>query len=336
MSLSRVFIVLTVLLFAGIGVLAIFKGKGSDNSVENADIGITFEVQSEPVLIAENRVEAVTPEVVNPKSAPQEHHAKTHEIPPNVDRIDEFFNRGDNKFPIVQTITYKSKVAWMKGRPAWLSDYASHYKTSRHFIARSLNNRPDYFKQEVAEGDKFNVLREDKHFEFYLVVDIVSCKMMFYFYDNDTHQLTLVKTYDVGVGRVDESAESGYRTPLGKYTLGDKIAVYRPKTISYHQGEKVEMVRVFGTRWIPFGDEVEGCTASPKGFGLHGLPWIPNTKGELVEDLSSIGGYQSDGCIRLATVDIEEIFSIIISRPTTIEIVKGIENAKLPGEKKKL
>lgn len=328
MSLSRVLVVLTVLIFAGIGILAVFKGgKGDNNTVETPDTATTFEISLDSVEIAENKPE-VTPEIViiEPK----------REIPQNVDRIDEFFNRGDNKFPIVQTITYKSKVPWMKGRPAWLSDYASHYKTSRHFIARSLNNRPDYFKQEVGEGDKFNVLRDDKHFEFYLLVDILTCKMMFYYLDNDTHELTLVKTYDVGIGRVDESAESGYRTPLGKYTLGDKIAVYRPKTISYHQGEKVEMVRVFGTRWIPFGDEVEGCTASPKGFGLHGLPWVPNAKGELAEDLSSIGGYQSDGCIRLATNDIEEIFAIIISRPATIEIVKGIQNAKLPGEKKKL
>ncbi len=332
MSLSRVFIVVTVLLFAGIGVLALFKGGKKENTdVKIAEVETVFEIPMEPVAVAENdsKVEANKAEI--PLSRPV-----AAEIPENVDRIEEFFNRGENKFPIVQTITYKSKVAWMKGRQAWLSDYASHYKTSRHFIARSLNGRPDYFKQEVAEGDKFNVLRDDKHFEFYLLVDMLSCKMKFYYLDNDTHQLTLVKTYDVGLGRPDESAESGYRTPLGKYTLGDKIAVYRPKTISYHQGEKVEMVRVFGTRWIPFGEEVEGCTASPKGFGIHGLPWTPNAKGEIAEDLSSIGSYESDGCIRLATKDIEEIFSIIISRPTTIEIVKGIENAKLPGEQKRL
>lgn len=329
MSLSRVFVVLTVLLFAGIGVLALFKGgKGEDKVKEITPVETTFEIDLEPEEIAENKTEVKQPEVVAPKL--------TLETPQNVDRIDEFFNRGDNKLPIVQTITYKSKVPWMKGRPAWLSDYASHYKTSRHFIARSLNGKPDYFKQEVNEGDKFNVLRDDKHFEFYLLVDILTCKMQFYYLDNDTNELTLVKIYDVGVGRVDESAESGYRTPLGMYTLGDKIAVYRPKTISYHQGEKVEMVRVFGTRWIPFGEEVEGCTASPKGFGIHGLPWVPNAKGELVEDFASLGYYQSDGCVRLATKDIEELFSIVISRPTRIEIVKGMENAKLPGEQKRI
>lgn len=332
MSLSKVFVVLTVLLFSGIGVLALFKGgKKEETPVKTTVPETVVEIPLEPVAIVESKPEIKTPEVV-----PVQSPVVTAEIPQNVDRIDEFFNRGDNKFPIVQTITYKSKVAWMKGRQAWLSDYASHYKTSRHFIARSLNGRPDYFKQEVAEGDKFNVLRDDKHFEFYLLVDVLKCKLYFYYLDNDTHQLTLVKTYNVGLGRVDESTESGYLTPLGKYTLGDKIAVYRPKTISYHQGEKVEMVRVFGTRWIPFAEEVEGCTAPPKGYGLHGLPWTPNTKGELSENLSSIGRYESDGCIRLATNDIEELFSIIISRPTTIEIVKGIENAKLPGEKKPL
>ena len=58
---------------------------------------------------------------------------------PEADRVDELFNRQDPKFPIVETIPYRSRVAWQKGRPAWLSDYAAHYKTSRHFIARSLN-----------------------------------------------------------------------------------------------------------------------------------------------------------------------------------------------------
>jgi hypothetical protein len=331
MSLSRILIALTVVLFAGIGVLALFKGgKGNKTTEETVPVETTFEIELDPVEVVEKPVSV---EVKQPQILPVQ---LATDIPQEVDRIDEFFNRGEKKLPIVQTITYKSKVPWMKGRPAWLSDYATHYKTSRHFIARSLNGKPDYFKQEVAEGDRFNILRDDKNFEFYLLVDILSCKMLFYYLDTDANELTLVRVYNVGTGRIDESAESGYRTPLGKYTLGERIAVYRPKSISYHQGEKVEMVRVFGTRWIPFDEEVEGCTAPPKGFGIHGLPWIPNAKGELVEDIASLGGYQSDGCIRLSTKDMEELFSIVISRPTTIEIVKGLENAKLPGEKKKI
>ena len=81
------------------------------------------------------------------------------------------------------------------------------------------------------------------------------------------------------------------------------------------------MVKIFGTRWIPFDEEIDSCSASPKGLGIHGLPLHPNESGELIEDTSSIGKQISDGCIRLATKDMEELFAIIITRPTTIEII---------------
>lgn len=239
----------------------------------------------------------------------------------NIDRMKEFFNRQGPQLPIVQTITYKSKVPWLKGRPAWIADYASHYKTSRHFIARSMNGKPDYEKQNVSDGDKINVFREDKDFRFYLLVDLDKSKMRFYYIDNGSGEKVLLKTYAVGVGRPDESTASKSRTPAGKFALGEKVAVYKPKTMGTYQGEKIEMVRVFGTRWIPFGEPLEDQTLESKGLGIHGLPWLPNEKGELAEDTSGLGK-QSDGCIRLATKDMEELFAIIITRPTTIELVK--------------
>ena len=58
---------------------------------------------------------------------------------------------------------------------------------------------------------------------------------------------------------------------------------------------------------------------------------IQDEKGELVETSESLGKYESDGCIRFATQDIEELFAIIITRPTTIELVKDFYEAKLPG-----
>jgi len=250
---------------------------------------------------------------------------------PEANRIQEFFNRVEPKFPIVLTVTYKSRVPWQKGRPAWLSDYASHYATSRHFIARSLNGKPDYFKQDVSEGDRFNVLHPDKKINFYLLIDTSRCKMWFYYLDLDTNERVLVKTYNVGLGRIDNTKPSGLLTPLGKYTLGDKIAIYKPKLTGYHNGQKVELIRVFGTRWIPFDKEVGEATASPEGFGIHGLPWQPNEKGELVESRDSLGKYESDGCIRLMTPDIEELYAIIITRPTIIELVKDFYEAKPPG-----
>lgn len=255
---------------------------------------------------------------------------------PDADRIDQLFNKGDDKLPIVQTIIYKSRVPWQKGRPAWLSDYAAHYSTSRHFIARSLNGKADYFKQDIAEGDRFNVLHPDKNISFYLLIDTSRSKMWFYYLDLDTNERVLLKTYQVGLGRIDSSKPSGMLTPLGKYSLGNKIAIYKPKATGFHGGQKVEMIRVFGTRWIPFEKELGNNTAPADGFGLHGVPWILGSNGELVENIGSLGKYESDGCIRLSTKDIEELFAIIITRPSTIELVKDFYEAKQPAAEKGL
>ncbi|MBS4168520.1 L,D-transpeptidase [Parachlamydia sp. AcF125] len=251
---------------------------------------------------------------------------------PQANRIAELFNTTPPQLPIVETITYKSRVSWQKGRPAWLSDYAGHYHTSRHFIARSLNGKVDYLKQDVAEGDRFNVFKEGLPVEFYLLVDLSRAKLWFYYHDLDSDERVLLKTYSVGLGRPDASKPSGYLTPLGKYKLGDKIAIYEPNKMGYYQGQKTELIRVFGTRWIPFEQELEGCSAPAKGFGIHGLPWALNEQGKLVEVRSSLGKYESDGCIRLATEDIEEIFAIVVTKPTVIELVKDFYEAHLPGK----
>ena len=88
-----------------------------------------------------------------------------------------------------------------------------------------------------------------------------------------------------------------------------------------HQGKKVEMVSVFGTRWIPFDKEIGFCTESAKGFGLHGTPCLSVSESDSSSICSSIGKYESDGCIRLSTQDMEELYAIIITKPTIIEIV---------------
>ncbi len=249
---------------------------------------------------------------------------------PEADRILELFNKSEPRLPIVETIIYKSRVPWLKGRPAWLSDYASYYGTSRHFIARSLNGSRDYLKQEVAEGDSFNVYRKDKNIQFYLLVDTSRCKMWFYVMDLDLNKRTLLKTYNVGLGRLNSERVSGLLTPLGKYALGNKVAIYRPKIEGIYNGQKVEMIRIFGTRWVPFEKEISDCTAPAKSLGFHGVPWVLNS-GVLSEDCSSIGKYESDGCIRLATEDVEEIFAILLAKPAVIELVRNFSDAKLPG-----
>lgn len=319
MSFPKLLAILAILLFGAIGIAALFKeGKEAPEAEVTKAQATPLEVE----LDREVRVTAPATPVVTatpPRGA---------EDLPEANRIDELFNKGDPKFPIVETITYKSRVPWLKGRPAWLSDYAAYYSTSRHFIARSLNGKPDYFKQDVAEGDRFNVLKKDKNINFYLLIDNSRCKMWFYYVDLDTNDKVLIKTYDVGLGRVDSSKPSGLLTPLGKYTLGSKIAIYKPKMMGHYNGQKVEMVQVFGSRWIPFEKEVSNTSAPAKGFGIHGTPWLPNEKGELVQGHDSVGKYDSDGCVRLATDDMEELFAIVITRPTTIELVKDFHDAE--------
>lgn len=252
---------------------------------------------------------------------------------PEADRIAQLFAFDSSRLSFVETVSYTSRVPWMKDRPAWIADYAAHYETSRHFIARSLNKKIDYFTQKVSFGDRFNVFKKDKNIRFHLLIDLSRCRLWFYAIDGD--ERILLKTYPVGVGRMDQTRTSGFLTPCGKYRLGEKIAIYKPGTLGFFQENKIEMIRVFGTRWIPFDQEVENCTELAKGYGLHGAPWVMDASGQFVEDLSKIGTYDSDGCIRLAAKDIEEIFAIVITKPAVVELVKNFYDAKLPGVEKK-
>lgn len=251
---------------------------------------------------------------------------------PEVDNMYRFFMLDSKQFPIVETISYKSSVPWVAGRPAWVADYASHYHTSRHFIARSLNGKPDYNKQNVVEGDRFNILKPTKNLAFYLVVDLFRCKLWFYYVDLDAKEKVLVKSYSVGLGRWDATTGSGLLTPLGSYKLGGRTAVYNPKSKGIYNGQEIAMIGVFGTRWIPFEQEVAGCTAPAKGLGIHGCPWVMHpTTGQWMEDTSGINHHTSDGCIRLKTADVEELFSVIVSRPTTVILVGDFYDADVPG-----
>ena len=340
MSLPKILTVVAILLFATIGIAALLKkDKKAAAPVKPAVVKTMAPIEVD--LEKESTIAKLAPATAKPiivkAEQPLPQVAKTEkqeEDLPHANRIEELFNKSDPKLPIVETITYRSRVPWQKGRPAWLSDYASNYATSRHFIARSLNGKPDYFKQDVAEGDRFNVLRKDKNINFHLLIDTARCRMWFYAIDVDTNQRILVKDYAVGLGREDSTKTSGMLTPLGKYTLGSKIIVYKPTMTGFHNGQKIEMIQVFGTRWIPFDKEMGSTTAPAKGLGIHGVPWKRSDKGELVEERESLGKYMSDGCIRLATEDMEELFAIIITKPTTIELVKDFHQAQLPGIEK--
>jgi hypothetical protein len=252
---------------------------------------------------------------------------------PLADRVEELFSTTGPQLDIVETVSYSKKVPWLRGRPAWLVDYAHHYKTSRYFISRSLAGKPDYFYQKYANGDSFNVLRKDKNISFYIVVDINRSKLWLYALDEDSSLHTLIKTYDACLGRLSNTS-SGSLTPTGKYSLGDRVAIYKPGMRDFFNNNKVEMISVFGTRWIPFKGELsDTCTAPAKGLGIHGTPWVQNARTGRYEDPQNndIGQYESDGCIRLSTADIEELYSIVTSRPSVIELVKDFYIAELPG-----
>jgi hypothetical protein len=311
-------------LFAIIGTLALVK-KISKPSAETSLASMPAKVIA-PQVVAQRPVEKkVLPSAKISSEIPQK------EDFPNIDRINQLFTTSGSQLPIVETITYSSSVPWLKGRPAWLADYAAHYATSRHFIARTLNGKPDYFTQKVFPGSKFNVFRKDKRIQFYLLVDVSRCKMGFYYVDLDTKERVLLKTYRVGVGRLDPQSPSGCLTPLGSYSLGSKVAIYKPGTTGVFKDQKVEMISVFGTRWIPFHEVLEG-NATAKGYGVHGAPWKLDAKqSQFVENKECVGKHESDGSIFLASEDMEELFSITITKPTVVVVVKDFHEAKLPG-----
>jgi hypothetical protein len=316
MTAAKTFLIGSVILFGSIGGVAWYKRERPAKLVQVEEI----KVSTKPATPAPKPVVAAPAPQLDPL--------------PEVDQIGRLFAFDSSKFPIVETVSFTSRVPWLKGRPAWISDYARYFETSRHFIARSLNRKADYFTQKVSPGSRFNVFRKEVNLNFHLLIDLSRCKMWFYYLDLDKNERVLLKTYRVGVGRQDSSRASGYLTPVGKYQIGDKAAVYKIGTMGFFQDQKVEMVRIFGTRWIPFDKEVEGCTEEAKGYGLHGAPWVLDAQGNLVEDMSKIGKYESDGCLRLSSADIEEIYSIVLTKPTYVELVKNFADAKLPGVEK--
>ncbi len=340
MSPAKTFFVVSVILFGSIGAASWVK-KGKEAKLlepQLVEIAISqskaVEQPATPPKVIKASIAQNTPKKSFGEVQKSENLPKIVDDVTDVDRISRLFAIDSSKLPIVETVSFTSRVPWLKGRPAWISDYANFYETSRHFIARSLNRKADYFSQKVTPGARFNVFRKDKNVTFHLLIDLSRCRMWFYYIDQGAGERTLLKTYRVGLGRQEPNRASGYLTPTGKYSIGEKVAIYKPGTTGFFQEQKVEMVRVFGTRWIPFDKELEDCTEDAKGFGLHGTPWVADASGQLHEDTDAIGKYDSDGCVRLAADDIEEIFAIILTKPTVVELVKDYTQAKLPGVEK--
>jgi len=336
MTLPRIFVAVTLLLFAGIGT-AVFCKKGKAKKSENASVSSAklapIEIDLAALPNANKKVEVIATAEVAPQHQEPPAANPTSDLLPDEDRVQLLFQK-ESPLPIVKTISYKSRVSWKSGRSAWLVDYASHYKTHLHFIARSLNGRPDYNPKAASEGERFNVLTSDRPFHFYLVIDISRCKLWLYSVLDDTQERTLLKTYRCGLGRINNQKQSGCLTPIGKYSLGNRIAIFQPKMMGNHKGKRVELITVFGTRWIPFEKEIAGCSEPAKGFGIHGTPWHQGEDGKLSDNTASVGRHESDGCIRLRQPDIEELFAIISTHKTIVEIVPDFLKIKLPGNEK--
>lgn len=371
MTLQRVFIVVSIVLFGAIGVVALSKKQKTGSSPETQKAVKSQVVSQKEVKVFEGQPieidwkklqggaaaqssSAKAPEMAAlPQNRELDQHLQepveyknlgsqesivpqTEDLLPEVNYIDLLFQK-NSPLPIVETLRYKSKVSWKWGKPAWLVDYASHYKTSVDFIARSMNDSRDYTVKAVSDGQQFNVFKADREFSFHLLIDLSRCKLWFYYIDPQEQECVLLKTYRVCLGRLSSEAKSGSLTPLGTYKLGSRIAVFKPKLMGMYKGKRVELMRVFGTRWVPFEREISGCSEPAKGFGVHGTPWsYDEARGILSENDSSIGRYESDGCIRLSKNDVEELYAIITTKSTTIEIVKDFFEAKLPFKERKL
>ncbi len=144
MSFPKILIIVSIVLFGSIFLAAIFKDKKNEQSKEMIRevnvVELELDLDTGSVVVAEEKNDAV-------KKKEEKKIARNDVALPDADRISEFFNKGMPQLPIVKTITYSSHVSWIKGRPAWIADYARHYKTSRFFISRSLTGKENYFSQ---------------------------------------------------------------------------------------------------------------------------------------------------------------------------------------------
>lgn len=363
MSLSRIFFLVSFLLFSAIGVLTVMKRHAGtfphSGTVPKEEPVSSVEVQTAPSSLSQEKVdlsllqgekkkkledsprflgkqEITSSEASEPVTATDSvdtsMHAKSLVIEHEENEqeaIEQLFMK-NSSCPIVETVRYSSRVSWKPKKAAWLVDYANHYKTPLDFLIRSLTGTVGGETPAVKEGQQFTVLRQDIPFYFQLVISFASRKMRLYYVLPKEKRVVFLKGYSVCLGRKDPQKVSGSLTPLGVYRLGSRIACFGPKMMGRHKGSRIELIRVFGTRWIPFEKEVTNCSEPAKGFGIHGAPLLYNTTtGLLEEDLSSIGEFVSDGCIRLKRQDVEELFSVISSRATYVEIVPEFRNSTL-------
>lgn len=335
MSFLKFVFVGSLVLFIALGAAAYVKKtskKSAEISSENVEIRQEVEIES----LRNNTPEAKESLKSLPTELSCEEPSVQQQVQPVViehedgeEALSTLFEKSSS-CPIVQTIPYKSKVHWKQYSKAWLIDYAHHFKTPLGFICKMISGSYDAKNPQINEGQLINVFRTDVNFHFHAVVCFSSCTLRLYYVLPDKQKVVFLKKYSICLGRKDPSKPSQCLTPLGVYELGARTCVYQPRVMGIHKGKKVEMISVFGTHWIPFEKEIARCTSPAKGYGIHGTPMIRNDQtGELQEDNRSLGQYESDGCIRLSGRDILEVFSLISTRKTYVEIVSSFQDSQL-------
>lgn len=338
MSTFRVFVVVSCILFGIIFLLALNKKQKVDKGSKGKDCEQVVTQQVDLSTLNPLKEKSLQGKPSLPIQTPQPSHPQpvqdvlsdsvSIEHDQQQEAIASLFEKGST-CPIVETVTYKSRVPWKPHRPAWLIDYAHHFRTSLPFIYRSLTGEENGVPKTICDGAQFNVFRNDVDFRFHLVVSLHSRVLRLYYIIPGEHRVVFLKSYPVCVGRKDSSKTSGCLTPLGTYQLGERVGVFSPGVCGMHKGKKVELIQVFGPYWIPFDKEIRGCSEPAKGFGVHGLPSIPKNDKSYEEDDSSLGQFESDGCIRVRWRDIRELFSIVSTRKTFVEIVPSFQQSRI-------
>ena len=100
------------------------------------------------------------------------------------------------------------------------------------------------------------------------------------------HGDEVVQVWECGIGR------DGHETPLGTFTIGEKLEkpVHSTRGLPYGHPENP-----LGSRWLALLKDGQNST-----YGIHGT-----------SDPSGVGGEVSLGCIRMRNEDVNELFEIL-------------------------
>jgi hypothetical protein len=109
----------------------------------------------------------------------------------------------------------------------------------------------------------------------------------------------LFKVYAISIGKDG-------RTPLGSFLIDDKVKEPPFQNIPYSGDDKTG--NPLGTRWMRL-KTIEETPADLKGYGIHGT-WEPD----------SLGKPASNGCLRMANSDVEELFDFLPMKADTVRV----------------